>query len=132
MSIDGARLHFRRREMQLMTSTCTVTRRGTETWNETTGQYDYTLTTVYTGKCRLSYPSRTAGDVEAGGSAYAVSDYVVTLPIDTDVQVDDTITVNTSTDPLGDGLTLVVETVPKSDWQVVRKVLCREYTQETT
>lgn len=126
-------MHFRQRETQLMTSTCTITRgSGSPTWNPATGTYDDTATTVYTGRCRLAAPQRQASDVEAAAATYAITDYVVTLPIATDVRVDDTITITTSDDPSGDGLVLIVESVPKSDWQVARKAHCREYTQEPT
>lgn len=125
--------HFRRRETQLMTSTCTITRgSGTPVWNPTTGTYDDPGTTIYTGVCRLAAPNRQASDVEAAAATYALTDYVVTLPITTDARVDDKVTINASDDPIAAGLVLIVEAVPKSDWQVARKAHCREYTQEPT
>lgn len=125
--------HFRRRETQLMTSTCTISRgSGSPVWNPTTGTYDDPGTTVYTGACRLAAPNRQASDVEGGGSMYAVTDYVVTVPVGTDVRVDDKVAITASDDPIASGLVLIVEAVPKSDWQVARKLHCREYAPEPT
>lgn len=126
---------LRVRQEQLMTASCAVTRRDTSTepvWNPDTGELVQPSMTVYEGKCRLAYPSRTAADVEVAGATYAVSDYIVMLPLMTDVAVDDVIVINSSPDPAASPLTLVVERVPKSDWQVVRRADCREYTGEPT
>ncbi len=124
---------FRRDRAARWASTCTITRGdGEKVWNPDTGDYDEGTTAVYTGRCGLSSPGRTASDVQAAGAAYAVSDYLVTVPIGTDVHVDDTVTVSDSLDPAVDGLVLIVEKVPKSDVQVVRDVWCREYLQEPT
>ena len=133
MNPAGAIAHFRRREMSLMSSACTITRgSGAPVWDPETGTYVDAQTTVYTGKCRLVAPNRTTSDVEAGNASYAITDYVVLLPIDTDVQVDDRISVDTSDDPTAAGLVLQVSAVPKGDWMVVREAHCQEFTQEPT
>jgi hypothetical protein len=133
VNIDGYLSNAQAFAGRLMTSACTVTRRsGDRVWDPTAGRYRDPAVAVYDGPCRLWFPSRTAGDVEAGGATHTISDYVVSLPLSVDVQVDDTITITASRDPSAVGLDLVVENVPVSDWQVVRKALCRRYTQEPT
>lgn len=132
MSVHTAKTHFRAREEQLMRASCTIERRGGKTWDDNVGDYTWTWTLVYSGKCRLSQPQKTTNDAESGGASWSIADFVVSVPLDTSVQVDDKVTVTASDDPEAVGLELVVVGVPKSDWQVVRKLMCQQFTVEPT
>lgn len=135
MNPSGAIAHFRRREHQMMASTCTITRRDPEAepvWNDATGAYEYPSLTIYSGKCRLAQPIKNPLESEAGGAPISTADFIVFVPLDTAVQIDDIVTVTGSADPAGDGLVLNVVGVPASDWQVVREIQCQVHTREPT
>lgn len=83
---------------RLMTDTCTVTRPGEPVFNETTGTYTPTSTTIYTGKCRVQAANTLAGGPNAGERVVVISRFTVSLPISAPVvQVDDIVTVTIGT-----------------------------------
>jgi hypothetical protein len=65
----------------IMEDACVITREGTRTLNETTGQYTQTPTTIFTGACRLVVPPRSPQDVVAVGQVEVVQRARLDLPV---------------------------------------------------
>ena len=83
------------------------------------GGQTQTWATVATVASRLS-PSGGGGQTEGltGGRSTADSDWIITLPQGTDVRQADRI--------VTDGRTFEVENIADRDWELVRRVGCRE------
>ena len=109
-----------------MTDTITIIRVTGRTFNETTGAYTNTTTTVYSGKCRVKpHLSDTARQVEAGEQAVYLWPFTVTLPMTaTGVEVGDVGTVGASLDPDLPGQELVVKDVIKGSQITGRRLGC--------
>jgi 16S rRNA G966 N2-methylase RsmD len=74
---------------------CTITRPGAKTFNQTTGAYAQSTATIYTGVCRVK--PWTANDTEAAEAEVDVTRVYVDLPWGSAlVQRGDTITVTSS------------------------------------
>lgn len=98
MSILGGTLTLGRRMAESrMTDSCTVTRAGSPTWDESTGAYTSTPVTVYSGVCRVKHPTTAARDVDAGSQLLAVSQLELHLPVSAvGVRADDVVSVTGS------------------------------------
>ena len=85
----------------IMEDACVITREGTRTLNESTGQYAQTPTTVYTGPCRLVVQPRQPQDAAAVGQVEAVTHARLDLPViaSTGVRDGDAVTFTASIDP---------------------------------
>jgi hypothetical protein len=85
----------------IMEDSCTITREGTRTLNEATGQYSQTPTTVYTGPCRLVVQPRQPQDAALVGQVEAVTHARLDLPVitSTSVRDGDVVTFTASVDP---------------------------------
>lgn len=110
----------------LMTDTCTITRAGSGTFNETTGVYDTTPSTVYSGKCRVRPMAiRADHQVDAGDAAVQIWPFVVSLPLTvTTVDASDTLTITASDDPGLVGRVLVVKSVALGSQITARRLGC--------
>lgn len=67
----------------LMVSTCTITRGGgAGVWNEATGAYDATATTIYSGPCRLIFRSNSVvRETDAQGQFLLEQEPQLSLPV---------------------------------------------------
>lgn len=82
-----------------MPDACTIKRHTADgTLNETTGLYSAsTVTTLYTGACRVRPENAADRSVEIGDSNEILARYVATVPYDTaSIDVNDFLTVTTS------------------------------------
>ncbi len=118
----------------LMVDTCRVTTPGTATWDDSTGIYtDGTPTTIYEGKCRLRRPAAAPQGVDVGEAAWAVDQYVLSLPVEGSEDVADGHDVEILTsanDPAAVGLTL---TITGGHWQsqaTARRLPCKVVTRD--
>jgi hypothetical protein len=95
VSAQSATLAGRAAAERIMVDTCTITRvTGTST-DPDTGVITPTLTTIYTGKCRIKgLPVASAGRVDVGEASLVLAGYALQLPIAaTGVLVDDQVQV---------------------------------------
>lgn len=85
MGADIDLVMARREAERAMRDSCKVTRtvKGS-TFNEATGSYPSTTTTVYEGKCRLKHPRMAAKDVEAGSQLLVMSALELQVPVAAD------------------------------------------------
>lgn len=112
----------------LMLDTCTISRAGAETFDDATGTYSDTESTVYSGKCRLK-PSVLSADrvAQAAERQIALWPFSVSLPVDvTDVELDDVVTVTASQDPSLVGVRLRIRSVARGTYLTARRVDCEE------
>jgi len=115
----------------MMTDTCTITRPGDGTFNDTTGEYTTAAsTTVYSGKCRIR--TRSLGflrdrQTETGEELTTIWPYIVAIPAGTaDIQVLDVVTVSSAVDPLLAGVTLRVRIANAGTATTARKLDCEQ------
>lgn len=81
---------------RLMVDTCTITRPGVASLNETTGAVTRATTTVYTGACRVK-PDPAPSESQSGEREVVVRRFIVSIPTsETGVEVDDIVTVTAS------------------------------------
>lgn len=111
-----------------MTGSCTVTRPGEQAWNEETLQYEASLVTAYTGKCRLRPSGQQDRGTDAAGQVFVESSYVLSLPVvgSEGVQRDDTVTVTAADDPVLVGRVFTVVVDPAYMNGTARRVPVRE------
>lgn len=92
----------RKQAEALMESTCVIVRRTFVTDGE--GVDQPTITTIYTGKCRLRMPDARQNDVAAAGQALGVQSPVLSIPViafgSASVAPDDIATVTSPLDPV--------------------------------
>lgn len=114
MSIaSGLTMLGRAQAESLMESTCVVTRITGETQNEN-GSATPTVSTIYTGQCRLRFPTIRAQQALAEGQSIARDRGVLSLPVigdSADVRADDiaVVTLSAVLDP-GSTVTVRIET----------------------
>jgi hypothetical protein len=76
----GLTLMGRRQAETLMESTCVITRRGEPTQNND-GSTTPNVTTIYTGQCRLRFPSIRAVQVLVEGQSIVHDKGILSLPV---------------------------------------------------
>lgn len=110
---------------RLMVDTCTITRPGVASLNETTGVVTRTSTTVYSGACRVK-PDAAPGESQSGEREVVTRRFIVSIPItETGVDVDDVVTVTASDlDPALVGVELVVGGVVTGSHVTARRLVC--------
>lgn len=99
----GVTLMGRKQAEALMESSCVVTRAGAVATDPATGVDSPTLTTIYSGKCRLRFPDANSNDVAAAGQSIEKQSPTLSLPVDAAsalVLTDDVATVTSPFDPL--------------------------------
>lgn len=83
MSADDLTLRGREKAEALMTATCRITRKGpTQVLNESTGQYEFELIEVYSGKCKLKQADTQVAGAEAAGQLLIKQDSILSLPVE--------------------------------------------------
>ena len=96
------------------------------TWDGT--DYVPAQIVVYTGAARVRSQGTQAVVVQAGDRPFTMRTYDVQLPHDTDVRINDRVTVTASRDPLAVDVDMRVIDVPKTEWVSVRNVIAVEET----
>lgn len=129
MSIDSAIARFRTKQALQLTTTVTVTRNvGEPQTDDETGEVTQPTETVYTGPAKVR-PSRnrSSDDTRAGETLIGKPDYDAKLPVDTDVQRDDELTVTGSVHDAGlIGRRFVVRQSMFDEWQISRVLVLEE------
>lgn len=112
----------------LMLDACTIRRKSGTVFNETTGQYTDTTSTVYTGPCKLQ-DRLMRGEAEAGGREVITLSSVLHLPVAvTAVQVDDVAEMTASQDPAAVGRKLRVAQVVYKTYATARRLQVEDVT----
>lgn len=105
MSIaDGVTRFGRVQAENLMTSACTISSVATGGVDPATGEYTQTVTTVYSGKCRLRWQSALADEVEGAGQIVAKQSPVLSLPVEDSGGVAPDMVVTITANPLDTAL----------------------------
>lgn len=108
-----------------LVDTCLVKRSASQVFVESTGTYQVTYSTAYSGPC-LVRPS-SASDAQSGEQQVELRFYNVILPhTATDVEPDDLVDITSTNDSYLSGLQMVVRNVAGDTYNHVRKVRCEE------
>jgi hypothetical protein len=113
----------------LMLDACTVTRVGSSSTDPETGVITPTLTTVYTGKCKVQQAAVPSGSpTDIGEASVQLLQLQVHLPVSAvGVQADDTITVTASAlDPELVGRVFVVRGTAHKSYLTARRLAVQE------
>lgn len=83
----------------MMQDACTITRKTGQSFNNSTGAYEDTFSTIYTGKCRVQTQTwQQAEQPSSGGRVMATAVFTVSVPMSvTGVEVDDIVTITSTT-----------------------------------
>lgn len=103
----------------------TVTRQGTVgVFDPDTGEYPAPVPeTIYEGPCRVRREASVEKDVEVGRLPETLGSYVATFPWDVgDLQVDDFLTLTSSSDPDIVGRPLRITNIYLGSWSIDRRV----------
>lgn len=106
----------------VLDETCTVDRAAAQpVFNNDTGEYTAPTTEVYAGACKIRLAPRVGQDLHTGETELRRSEFNGHFPADTDVAIDDIVTVTSSgTDDALVGRTLRVIDIALGSWQVER------------
>jgi Family of unknown function (DUF6093) len=116
---------FRGQWADRFTDSCVVKRTATSVLNQTTGVYEPTFTTNYSGPC-LVRPMAPA-DEEAGQELVATRGYSVFLPYTEDDQLPgDLVDITSATDTFLTGKQFVVRNIPGDTYVTRRELICEE------
>lgn len=107
-----------------MPDTATITRSAASgTLNESTGVWTpAATTTIYTGRCRVRPVTSADQDVVFGDTQITKQRYLGSFPHTVSPQIDDVVTVTSSSDPTIDTRSFKVVVVSSSSWLIDRKV----------
>jgi hypothetical protein len=120
-----------------MTATCTVTRRtaGQAVFDPNTGRNAYPdPVTVYSGRCRITQPSVSAGQnvTEVGDKPTTIAGYDLAVPLTAPIlQVGDTVTITAATDVAFAGVTLAITAGHGGSLAWQRTYRCDQWTPTT-
>ncbi|MBK6556143.1 MAG: hypothetical protein KBG78_05745 [Dermatophilaceae bacterium] len=81
--IAAALPQLRRQAESMMRDECTITRAGTQTWDDAAGVYTGgTPTLLYAGPCRVRRPNVAEREAAAGEADWTLTGAVVSIPVD--------------------------------------------------
>ena len=111
MSAPDALLQGRREAETLMVDTCTISRPGEPVTDPDTGNVTDSMTTVYTGKCKVASKDSSVASPDVAGASFTVVSRQVHVPAGVaDIQDGDVVTVTASLlNPFGVGKQYRVE-----------------------
>lgn len=126
MSVATDKLAFFRTQWtDRFTDSCVVKEETGTILNQTTGVYEPTFTTRYSGAC-LVRPA-TDRDADYGQQLVVVFDHVVFIPWDeTAPDVNHLIDVTSATDPKLTGKQFIIRGIPRDTYVTRRMLLCQE------
>lgn len=108
------------------TDTCVI-KRGTTTLNQTTGVYESTYVTNYSGPCLIRPLS--PGEAVSGQELLATHGYTVHIPHSEDDQLpEDLVDITSATDTYLTGRQFVVKNVDGDTYLTDRKLICEDVT----
>lgn len=113
----------------MMQDSCTITRKTGQAFNSSTGAYEDTFSTVYSGKCRVQTQTwQQAEQPSSGGRVIATAVYTVAVPMSvTGVAVDDIVTITaTAFDDALDGQTFRVRQQVYKTHMTARRLLVEQ------
>lgn len=123
MSVASAIARFRSKQAEQFTATATVHRPiGEVVFTPETGSVqNYEL--VYSSiACKLSSEDRSGNDVGAGETTVRLVDQLIKFPVESDLQMDDIVTVSSSLhNPTDVGRQYRVTDVDRREWQISRR-----------
>lgn len=121
MDIPSLLDQARQMHLQLLTDTATITRQGPPTTDDLSTEIP-TWSDVADVPALVQHVSRLAsGNGTSAGEHVLVIDHVAKVPLETDVQLGDRITVTASPDPANLGAWYVSE-VERQGWAITRRV----------
>jgi len=111
VSAPDALLQGRREAETLMVDTCTISRPGEPVTDPDTGNVTDSMTTVYTGKCKVASKDSSVASPDVAGASFTVVSRQVHVPAGVaDIQDGDVVTVTASLlNPFGVGKQYRVE-----------------------
>jgi Family of unknown function (DUF6093) len=117
---------FRGQWAERFTDSCVVKRTNLPvTLNPTTGVYEPTFTTIYTGGCQVR--PKTAMDADYGQQLVVVFDHVISIPWDEDgPTVNDMVDVTSTQDGKLTGKQFIVRGIPTDSLITHRILLCQD------
>jgi hypothetical protein len=129
VSLATAITKFRTSQAALFTENASIQRPGESTFNPTTGAFSQPMTSVFTGPSLLRPATEHGPTVQIGEQAMRVNEYIFKCPVNTSIQKNDVITINSSTYDSGlVGRKYRITTVLRDGWQICRKARCEEVT----
>jgi hypothetical protein len=116
---------FRTQWADRLVDSCVVKRQTDETFDATTGQYEFVYTTQYSGDCLVR--PKAAGDEQSGEQQAEVRMYSVFVPYDeTDPLPDDLVDITSTNDGFLNGKQFVVRNVAGDTYNHRRELVCEE------
>jgi hypothetical protein len=129
VSIATALTRFRAKQAEQFSQTCTVHRPvGEMTYDPDAQESTQPTELLYTGlPCKVTSNERAGSDVDAGETEVRLVDMMVKFPIDTDVAMNDVVTITASTyHPLSVGKQYRILDVDDREWQISRRCTIEE------
>jgi hypothetical protein len=124
--VDAFIRRMRVRQKSLYDTTVTLARSSSTppVFDDATASYTPSPpTTIYRGPALIRPDVSTV--VTSGGESIELAGFMCKLPVDTDAQIGDIVTVNSSRHDAGlTGLTLRVLDTPNDEWQIARRAFC--------
>ena len=118
---------FRQQETDLFSETLTVTRPGEGSYTAATQTYTAGGTSVYSGGGKIRVQRGVGYDLAVGGGDARLHALTLTLPADTAIAKNDTVTVSASEhDADLVGRTYRITDVLRDGWQITRKAMIEE------
>ena len=128
--IAAALPQLRRQAESMMRDECTITRAGTQTWDDAVGVYTGgTPTLLYAGPCRVRRPNVAEREAAAGEADWTLTGAVVSIPVDgtTDDLLGATVTVvGCEMDPTLTGREFTVLAPHSQSQATARRLRCVE------
>lgn len=125
MTLTAAVAFFRTQRVSRYTDACVIKRFATNVLNQTTGVYEPTYSTIYTGPCliRPAAPSLT----QAGQELVATHGYDLSLPYTEILELpEDLVDITASTDAFLVGKQFVIVNMPGDTYITNRMIPCEE------
>ena len=118
---------FRQQETDLFSETLTVTRPSEGSYDPDTQTYTAGGTSVYSGAGKIRVQRGVGYDLPVGGGDARLHALTLTLPADTAIAINDTVTVSASEhDADLVGRTYRITDVLRDGWQITRKAMIEE------
>lgn len=129
MSVDSAIARFRKRQADQFTQTCRIDRPVGETYYDPDAQESVQpVEPLYAAvPCKVTSNDRSGEDVQAGETEVRLLDVTIKFPVDTDVAMDDIVTITASKfHPLSVGKQYRITDVDDREWQISRRCVIEE------